>query len=151
MRVSVYLSNVPSSNINQVMEGAADEWLEVDPDCDHDGCSCSISYELPSKKAVCTDCEGCGTVLAPGMRFHAYTAEDLRDWDEEERRHYFKRGGMYDVTCPTCEGKNVIDVIDRSRIRKGSLEEVVLQAWEKAERDRIEFERECEAERRMGA
>jgi adenine-specific DNA methylase len=73
-------------------------------------------HELPARMEVCSDCEGHGTVLNESMRHHAYTAEEFREFDEEEVRAYFTRGGMYDVTCPTCGGANVVSVVDEERL-----------------------------------
>jgi hypothetical protein len=69
--------------------------------------------QIPAKHEVCSDCEGHGTVLNESMRHHAYSAEEfMREFDDDERAEYFKRGGIYDVVCPTCGGKNVEKVPD---------------------------------------
>lgn len=74
-----------------------------------------ISQSFPSMKEVCSECEGEGTVLCEGMRGHAYSIEEFEEafCDEEDREAYFQRGGKYDVTCPTCKGLRVVDVVDR--------------------------------------
>lgn len=64
---------------------------------------------------VCGDCRGHGTHLAEGMRFHAYTEEEFRDFSEEEREAYFTRGGMFDVTCGTCKGMRVVDINNKEK------------------------------------
>src|ERR1700744_5970426 len=74
-----------------------------------------VSTSLPSKKIVCTRCDGHGTHLNPSIGSHAYSAEEFDEAFEpgsEEREHYFRRGGMYDVSCEECKGKNVVDVVD---------------------------------------
>lgn len=76
-------------------------------------------FTLPARNEVCPDCEGDGYVLNESMRNHAYSAEEFcESFDDEEAEHYFKRGGMYDVQCPTCHGANVVPVIDLGRCTK---------------------------------
>lgn len=44
---------------------------------------------------------------------YAYSQEEFNEsFDEDERSEYFTRGGMYDITCLDCKGKNVVLVID---------------------------------------
>lgn len=77
-----------------------------------------ITYEWPAMYAVCSDCEGYGMVLTESIRQHAYSAEEFAEaFDDEEREEYFKRGGRYDVQCPTCRGERVEVVLDVDRIR----------------------------------
>jgi predicted methyltransferase len=75
-----------------------------------------VSHIVPSKKEVCHDCDGHGMVLNESMRHHAYTSDDEEMHDPEFREEYFKRGGIYDVQCPTCKGHNVEEVVDESRL-----------------------------------
>lgn len=149
MNITVYISLVPSSVRHLLIKAAAH--LETEEWCDHEDCTCRATMTVPSHKEVCGDCNGHGTVLNPSMRYHAYTAEDLRDWSEEEKEQYFMRGGIYDVTCPTCRGRNVVDAINRGDIRKGTPEHYALAAFDQMERDRSEFERELAAEARWCA
>lgn len=104
--------------------------------------------ELPAKKAVCPKCEGHGSVLNPSIAEHAYTASEFEEsFDEEEREHYFRHGGMYDVTCPKCQGANVIDVVDVDAL--ASAQQIVdYSAWKNQEDDRAEFDREWANEMR---
>jgi len=74
----------------------------------------NTEIEFTSKLEVCHDCSGHGTVLREGMRNHAYSAEEFAEFDDEQANEYFSHGGRYDVTCPTCNGKNVIPVVDRN-------------------------------------
>jgi DnaJ-class molecular chaperone len=73
---------------------------------------------LPSHMDVCGDCEGHGTVMNESMRNHAYSSEEFAEEfpDDEDREQYFKRGGIYDVECPTCHGKNVVPVVDEESL-----------------------------------
>lgn len=76
-------------------------------------------FKLPATKEVCHDCDGHGKVLHEAIRNHAYTPEEFNEsFDDEEREQYFKRGGMYDVTCPTCKGSNVTDEIDEEACKR---------------------------------
>jgi hypothetical protein len=97
---------------------------------------------FPSKKAVCSECMGYGRTLSASIRHHAYTREDL-DEDPEFAKEYLKGGeGIYGVTCPTCGGRNVVDVIDTSH---PSIDPMDLQVHDIAreidERDRRDEER----------
>lgn len=76
-----------------------------------------ISVELPTRMEVCSDCDGHGHVLCDGMRGHAYTSEEFAEsFDDDESAEYFRRGGRYDVSCPTCNGRNVVPVIDETKL-----------------------------------
>ena len=66
-------------------------------------------HELPSKMVVCERCEGHGSHLTPSIGEHAYSSEEFYDaFDDEGRQEYFRRGGIYDVTCFDCKGKKRI-------------------------------------------
>lgn len=66
-----------------------------------------FDYEIPTAREVCSRCTGNGTIVNPSIG--AITGEEWdRDWDEDEREGYFE--GRYDVMCPECEGRNVVDV-----------------------------------------
>lgn len=96
---------------------------------------------FPSRKEVCSDCQGEGFVLNESMRNHAYTAEEFyEEFDEEGREHYFRRGGMYDVQCPTCKGKNVIDVVDEEEVQRQPALAACYQQWEKQEEEDARWE-----------
>jgi hypothetical protein len=106
-------------------------------------------HELPSKMEVCYDCEGHGMVLNESMRYHAYTCDDEEMHDPEFREEYFRRGGIYDVQCPTCKGRNVIKVIDREMVEKNEALKPILAQWDEQEEDRAQADAEYEAECRM--
>ena len=98
------------------------------------------TIELPSKMEVCHECGGSGSVLREGMREHSYTAEEFAEsFDEESATEYFRPGGMYDVTCHVCKGKNVIKVIDHEKILSDSKEEyeAYLKYQDEVRQDRI--------------
>jgi hypothetical protein len=106
--------------------------------------------DLPHTREVCDRCDGHGTHLNPSIGEHAYTPEEFNDsFDDEEREQYFKRGGIYDVTCHCCKGAKVINVLCQDECKTDDQKEALrfireAEAW--AEYDR----RESEAERRMG-
>lgn len=105
--------------------------------------------DFPAKMEVCHDCEGHGYVLNASMREHAYTAEEFyEEFDEESREEYFRRGGIYDVICPTCKGKNVVPTIDRDACTSEYLKDA-LANLDKQEEERYYAEAENRAERRM--
>ena len=102
-------------------------------------------HSFPAKFAVCGECDGHGSVMNPSMANHCYTAEEFEETfhDPEDRAEYFKRGGIYDIQCPTCKGARVESVVDESRLSK---EQSVLWAeFQESERERIA---ELEADRR---
>lgn len=106
--------------------------------------------DLPAKKEVCHDCQGHGTVLNESMRNHAYSAEEFQDsFDDDEQRHYFQRGGMYDVLCPTCKGVNVVDVIDREACDRDPKLKIILKRWDEQEEERARFDAMDRATERM--
>ena len=113
-----------------------------------------VTLTLPAKMVVCSDCRGCGTVLCEGMRGHAYSQEEFEEafFDEEDREAYCKRGGKYDVTCPTCDGKNVVPVIDTICIPshlKASYKKYVAYKRE-SDQDEAEYQSICRMERMSG-
>jgi RecJ-like exonuclease len=72
---------------------------------------------FPAKMEVCSECEGTGYTLCDGMKGHVYSAEEFNDtFDDEDRAHYFTRGGKYDQVCQECKGKNVVPVIDEQSL-----------------------------------
>jgi DnaJ-class molecular chaperone len=89
---------------------------------------------LPAKNEVCSRCEGYGTHLNPSIGSHAYTAEEFYDsFDEEGREEYFRRGGIYDVTCECCKGKNVVLLVDEDACKSNPTLKPIFEAWEKQE------------------
>lgn len=105
-------------------------------------------YDLPSIMKVCHNCEGHGYVLCHGMRNACYSAEEFEEeFSDEDKEEYFRVGGKYDIKCPTCNGKNVVQAIDRSSCI-GDLADI-LKLWDKQEMERAKADREYEAECRM--
>jgi RecJ-like exonuclease len=108
------------------------------------------TFSLPSKKEVCYDCDGNTYVLTSSIRDHAYSMEEfVEEFDEEGRSQYFRVGGAYDVLCPTCKGKNVIDVIDEAALNLEQKE--IFELWQIYEEEIDQLESVEIYERRMGA
>lgn len=106
-----------------------------------------VTESLPSKKEVCPECDGDGYVLRGGMRGYAYSAEEFAEsFDEEEAAEYFKRGGRYDEVCDCCHGKNVVAVVDESRLTED--QKVIFQAWTESQEEKARSEAEDRATRR---
>ena len=109
-----------------------------------------VRVALPGKRIVCDDCGGDGMVLNDSMRFHAYTAEDVAEWSEDEREQYFRVGGCYDVVCQTCAGARVVDIIDLEAVPPDSWQRAALDAWHREVAEDEAFAREWAAERARG-
>lgn len=107
-----------------------------------------IELSLPSKMEVCFDCGGEGMVLTEGMRNHAYSSEEFfQEFDEEERVEYFRRGGRYDVVCPTCHGANVVSVVDEAFIHEK--DKVEYAEYQKSQERKARYDAEDRATYRM--
>lgn len=106
--------------------------------------------EFPAKHKVCIRCEGHGTYLHPSIGEHAYTSEEFEEsFDEEQRAEYFKRGGIYDVTCEECQGQRV--TVEVAEEKLSPEQRVWYQLFLDNIEEELKFEAMCAAERRMGA
>jgi hypothetical protein len=65
---------------------------------------------LPSRWAICDDCNGDGTHALHGI---AITASEWAEWGEDDQDTY-RRGG-YDTTCETCGGTGKVREVDEDR------------------------------------
>lgn len=68
---------------------------------------------FPAKWGLCPECEGRGTVVAPGIDDQGLTHEDLAS-DPDFAEDYFR--GRYDVTCPECRGRTTVLVVDEDAL-----------------------------------
>lgn len=88
------------------------------------------THTFPSENFVCDRCEGFGTILNPSIGEHAYSMEEFNEsFDEDQRQEYFRRGGMYDITCIVCNGNRVV-----AGVAEGLLtdeEKVLFEEYEK--------------------
>lgn len=132
------------------------KWFEENEDESSEsyGDQLEIEEDFPAKYKVCNRCNGHGTHLNPSIGEHAYTSEEFNEFSDEEKEHYFKRGGMYDVTCQNCKGLRVILVEDIDAIERNSkLKELYTryEKWAKEDaRSEAEYQQMCRMERLMG-
>lgn len=98
--------------------------------------------QLPSKKVICPRCHGEGTHVNPSIDGNGLTYEEF-DGDEDFRKDYF--AGRYDVVCHTCNGHNVVDVLNEDQCTPEQI-----QAHLDHLKDLWEIEACYEAERRAG-
>lgn len=103
--------------------------------------------ELPATYEVCERCRGEGTHVNPSIDGNGLSREDF-DEDPDFEEDYFN--GVYDVTCEECGGKRVVPQIDEDACKRKGLMSTVEAHYEQL-REKYAHERECEAERRMGA
>lgn len=103
----------------------------------------SEDHELPAKYAVCSRCEGHGSILNPSIGSYAYTPQEFDEAfpEEEQRSAYFCRGGMYDVQCSDCKGARVVLKIDVAACKKAGFGSILKQfRAQEQERSRSEAE-----------
>jgi hypothetical protein len=108
-----------------------------------------VKVLLPARFEVCDDCEGHGTVLNESMRSHCYTTDEFNEvFDDDDREHYFRHGGKYDVVCPTCAGKRVVPALDEANltVAQRAAYEQVQETERRRARDRADDERTMRAE-----
>lgn len=101
----------------------------------------SFAVSLPSKTIVCPDCNGKGSYVNPNIDGNGINPEEFRE-DPDFAESYFS--GLYDVACDGCKGRNVVEVVDESKLSPKMLERYH-RALELEAADR----REELAERRM--
>lgn len=111
-----------------------------------------ILVQFPCKKEVCPTCEGEGFVLRGGLRGAVFSAEEFYEVfeDEEDRAEYFRPGGRYDEPCDTCQGRNVVSVVDEEACARDPELTRWLGMYRRQQEEEAQFRREEEAERRMG-
>lgn len=82
-----------------------------------------------------------GTVLCEGLRGHAFSMEEFYETfeDEEDRAEYGRPGGRYDVQCPTCQGRNVVDVVDEEACERDPKLKALLKQHQKQEEERAHW------------
>ena len=104
-----------------------------------------LEHELPATFEVCPRCQGAGSHVNPAIDGHGITAEEWNgpDWDEDSRAMYLSGG--YDVPCHRCDGKRVVEVLDRARV-----DPEILAAYDEAQAEIAALEAEEAFERRLG-
>ena len=104
-----------------------------------------VTVQLPACFDVCDRCEGHGSHLNPSIGSHAYTREEFEEsFDEEQAEEYFKRGGIYDVTCEECRGARVVPVVDESKCKPE-----LLKLYHEQRENRARWDAEDRYTRRM--
>jgi len=86
--------------------------------------------KFPAKTIVCYTCNGSGKTVNPDIDGNGLTREDF-DADPDFEEAYF--GGVYDITCRTCKGKNVIVEIDREACERNPELRLLLKLKDKQE------------------
>lgn len=118
--------------------GYYDEDAELDEDDD------GIHFvKLPTRMEVCPDCHGKGHHVNRAIDGNGLSYDDP-DLDDEFWENY--RSGVYDVTCDTCHGRNVVEVVDEERCTPAQLDK-----WHRHCQDAWECHAIWRAETRMGA
>lgn len=115
---------------------------------DEDGVEETLT--IPAKWEVCSDCEGKGsTYLGWTSREQpAFTHEDFEQEGPDFREDYM--AGKYDRQCPTCQGRTTV-LVPNLDLEKDPKHERAFKLYLEKEKSDREYQRECEAERRMGA
>ena len=103
-----------------------------------------VVFWLSGKMEVCQECGGTGSHVRRDIDDSAMVDSMREDGDDEGLEAYF--GGAYDVRCTRCNGANVVLVPNMDEMDAEFLKRI--QEWEQSE---YEYQRECAAERRMGA
>lgn len=68
------------------------------------------NIELPTRLAICHECGGHGTISNPSIDGDGITGCELAELGSDFPGNYL--AGNYDITCPTCKGRNVEHVVD---------------------------------------
>lgn len=100
-----------------------------------------IVFQLEGKMEVCSRCQGTGSHVREDIDDSRLVDMYHEDGDMEALERYF--AGSMDVTCTVCNGNNVVPVPVLDEEMQKEIDE-----WHQAE---WEYQRECDAERRMGA
>ena len=101
-----------------------------------------ISFELPTKFAICDECEGKGK-HSHAIDGNGITASEWEEWDSDEKEFYLH--GDYDRPCSPCKGSGKVKVVDED-----SLSEKELKAWRDQCEDEYFHDLAIAAERRSG-
>jgi hypothetical protein len=105
-------------------------------------------YVLAAKMEVCPTCKGRGKHVNPSIDAGSISDDDDFWCDDDDDNWGGSRyqNGFYDVTCETCNGKNVVAAIDLKCSDKDALE-----VWYEMQDEDAECERIYRQERLMGA
>jgi len=108
-------------------------------------------YEVKTKRIVCPRCNGEGKHINPNIDGDGLTGEDFAQMNERDLEDFNESylGGVYDVTCEECKGRNVIDEPDIENCIWN--DEELRKDYERQKDDEAAAYCEAEGERRMGA
>jgi len=102
---------------------------------------------FPCKFEVCSTCQGRGTHVNPSIDSGGISSEDFYD-DPDFAADYM--GGVYDVCCYECGGRNVSPVIDCHQLKNDDKLLDQFNRWQKRMDDDADWERESAMERALG-
>lgn len=85
--------------------------------------------KFPATMIVCYTCQGTGKTVNPSIDGNGITASEMEELGEDFREDYLS--GVYDVTCRTCHGKNVIAVLDREACNRNPKLRLLLKLKDK--------------------
>jgi RecJ-like exonuclease len=74
---------------------------------------------LPYRMEVCPQCNGKGSRVNPAIDGNGICSDDEIWQDEDFREGYFS--GRYDIVCDECNGRNVVEVLDREACKPSLL------------------------------
>ena len=97
---------------------------------------------LPTKRAICSRCNGDGVHTNPAIDGNGISAETFHE-DPEFREDYFN--GVYDIQCEECHGEKIVDIVDVDAMSYDTW-----KAWETDQRERMQDEMMRRAELRAG-
>ena len=107
----------------------------------------AVKIMVPTIKQVCPACGGVGTHERRDIDCSLMVDSMREDGDEDGLANYFS--GDYDVTCETCNGRNVIDEIDFDYFVANFPEYYkAMVSWDESERESARYDAQ---ERAMGA
>ena len=99
-----------------------------------------VSMMVPSKNAICSECEGEGQVDNPAFS-NGISESEREEMGEEDFGSYMD--GRYDVAYPCCQGAKIVQVPNVSGMSMDQKRHAVLVR--RFRRDEIKFEREYAA------
>ena len=77
--------------------------------------------KLPTVVVVCYRCGGRGMHTNPAIDGNGISSEEMHERGEEFLEDYL--GGLYDITCQECNGRNVVEEVDEAKLDPATLKE----------------------------
>lgn len=88
-----------------------------------------VEYSLPTVMEVCPTCHGRGRHVNRTIDGNGITRDEMDELGPEFLENYL--GGVYDVPCEECDGRNVIEVADIDLMPLSAVK--AYHAWRQAE------------------